>query len=51
MKEDPLLGPSLLRFIRGKYNQNTFVRQMKIHFQRAGINYDELKDYITVTEK
>ena len=51
VKEDPLLGPSLTRFIRGKYSEEKILRQIKIHLQRAGINYDELKSSINITTK
>lgn len=49
VKEDPLLGPSLIRFIRGKKSQESIFRQIKIHLKRAGINYDDLKDKINIS--
>ncbi len=49
VKEDPLLGPSLTRYIRGKYSEEKILRQIKIHFQRAGIDYDALKNSINIT--
>lgn len=51
LKEDPLLGPNLLRFIRGKANRQLVERQVKIHLNRAGVNYEELKDKMKINLK
>lgn len=51
LKEDPLLGPNLQRFIRGKSNQQAVERQIKIHLIRAGIDYEELKDRMNINLK
>lgn len=48
IKGDPLLGPSLNRYIRSKSSADAIVRQMKIHIERAGIRYDDVKDAITI---
>lgn len=42
MKEDPALGPNLLRYIRSSANRAKIEKQMQIHLQRAKIDYDEL---------
>lgn len=41
-KEDPALGPNLLRFIRSSAGRSKIEKQMQIHLQRAGIDYDKL---------
>lgn len=51
LKEDPLLGPNLQRFIRGKANMQLVERQVKIHLNRAGINYEELKEKMKINLK
>lgn len=51
LKEDPLLGPNLRRFIRGKANHSLVERQVKIHLSRAGVNYEELKDKMKINLK
>ena len=42
LKEDPALGPNLIRFIRGAANKTKIEKQMQIHLKRVGIDYDEL---------
>ena len=44
LKEDPVLGPGLTKFIRGKYKSYQVESQIKEHFERAGIDYDDYKD-------
>jgi hypothetical protein len=51
LKEDPLLGPGLTRFIRGKYNSAVIEQRMRVHFTRAGLNYEDFKDRITTSYK
>lgn len=51
MKQTPLLGPNLLRFIRAKAGKTAVIKQIRMHLERAGMNYDELKDYINVNLK
>lgn len=46
LKEDPALGPNLIRFIRSQASKEKIEKQMQIHLQRAGLNYDELVDKI-----
>jgi len=47
LKEDPLLGPGLTKFIRGKQNQSEIDNHIRQHFTRAGIDYDDYKDRLT----
>jgi len=46
LKEDPLLGPGLTKFIRGKYDKSQIDNTIKQHFTRAGIDYDDYKNRI-----
>lgn len=48
LKEDPLLGPNLLRLLRGKANKNETERLVKIHLSRAGISYEEVKSKLEI---
>lgn len=42
LKEDPALGPCLLRQIRAPVNKAKIEKSIQIHLKRAGIDYDEL---------
>jgi len=50
-KEDPILGPGLTKFIRGKYNSSEVEMTLRQHFTRAGIDYEDFKDRIQTTIK
>ena len=43
LKEDPLLGPGLTKYMRGKYDQAAIDDRIRRHFTRAGIDYDDYK--------
>ena len=43
LKEDPLLGVGLTKYIRGKFSQSQVDQRIRSHFTRAGINYEEYK--------
>ena len=49
LKEDPLLGAGLTRFIRGKYSKSQIDQQIRQHLTRAGINYQDYKQRIRQT--
>lgn len=49
LKEDPLLGAGLTRFIRGKYSQSQIDQRIRQHLTRAGINYQNYKQRISQT--
>ncbi|HEY5508407.1 MAG TPA: hypothetical protein VIK29_07045 [Paludibacter sp.] len=49
LKEDPLLGPGLTQFIRGKYNKSVIENTIKQHFTRAGIDYEDYKERIQLS--
>ena len=51
LKEDPLIGPNLLRFIRAKATKTAVIRQVRIHLERDGLDYDELKERININLK
>lgn len=51
LKEDPVLGPNLLRFIRSHADRVMIEKQVKIHLGRIGINYEELKNIININLK
>lgn len=51
VKVNPLLGPNLIRYVRAKASKVAITKQVKIHLQRAGIDYDELKDKININLK
>lgn len=44
LKEDPLCGANLMRHIRGKADRTQVDRTVKIQLQRAGIDYEEVKE-------
>lgn len=46
LKEDPVLGPNLITFIRGAKNKVAIEKQLKIHLTRAGIDYERVKNEI-----
>lgn len=51
LKEDPLMGAGLTKFMRGKYSKSQIDERIRIHLTRAGINYDEYKERINQTIK
>ncbi len=51
LKADPLLGPGLTKFIRGKYDKSQIENTIRQHFTRAGIDYDDYKKRILMTPK
>ena len=48
LKEDPVLGANLIRYIRSQADKRAIEKQMKIHLKRAGIDYSELVDKINI---
>lgn len=47
LKSDPVLGPALLRFIRGRDDER--IRQLaRLHLERDGKNYEQLKEQIKI---
>ena len=48
LKSDPLLGPNLIKYLRAKPNRTEIQRTVKIHLQRAGITWNEIKDKLNI---
>lgn len=48
LKEDPLLGPNLLRMLRGKADKTEIERLVKIHLSRGRISYEEVKSKLEI---
>ena len=48
LKEDPLLGASLTKFMRAKLNRTEIDQQIRVHLTRAGINYPNYKQRIAL---
>lgn len=51
IKEDPILGASLTKFVRGKYNASQIEQRIRTNLARVDINYDDYKDSIITTIK
>lgn len=51
LKEDPLLGAGLTKFMRGKHSQSQIDQRIRQHLTRAGINYADYKQRIRTTIK
>jgi hypothetical protein len=51
LKSDPLLGPSLLRMINSNANQQEVQTLLKLHLERDGKNYDDVKGIIQLNTK
>lgn len=48
LKEDPLLGVGLSKFIRGKYDALAIESRIRLHLTRAGIDYSTFKENIKI---
>ena len=51
LKEDPLLGVGLTKFVRAKYSATKIEQRIRSHFTRAGIDYDTYKDKMQLNIK
>jgi hypothetical protein len=51
LKEDPLLGPGLFTLIRSKADKIKIERAIKVHLERAGIDWQQVKDNIVLKLK
>lgn len=49
LKEDPVLGAGLTKYIRGTYSASAIESRMKAHLSRAGINYTDIKKELATT--
>ncbi len=48
LKEDPVLGPKLLPLIRSKADKVKIEQAIKVHLERAGIDYQQVKNSIVL---
>lgn len=48
LKEDPILGAGLSKFIRGKYSKSEVEQKIRQHLTRAGINYNDYRQLILI---
>lgn len=46
LKEDPLLGPNLITLEKKKAKPEEFQRAMRLHLERDGKNFSEVKERI-----
>lgn len=49
LKEDPIIGCGLTKFVRGRYSASKIEQRIRAHFARAGINYDDYISKLNVT--
>ncbi|MDR3704281.1 MAG: hypothetical protein P4L28_00020 [Paludibacteraceae bacterium] len=48
LKEDPLLGPNMLKYIRSNATKSEILSAIKIQFNRADLNFDDFKNRMTM---
>jgi phage baseplate assembly protein W len=48
LKSDPLLGANLIQLINSNVSEDELQRRVKIHLNRDGKNYEEIKDLINL---
>lgn len=48
LKEDPLMGCNLVRYIQSNATKSEILRTMKIQFKRAELNFDDFKNRMTL---
>lgn len=51
LKEDPLLGVGLTKYMRGKLDRSQIESRIRVHFTRAGLDYDDYKERIKLEVK
>ena len=49
IKEDPVLGPGLTKYIRGKHKPYEVEQLVKQHFTRAGIDFEDYSERIKLS--
>ena len=50
-KEDPVLGPSLLRYLRSHADRSRIQKQIQVHLSRAGIDYNQVAEQLKLNLK
>lgn len=48
LKADPLLGANIIRMINSSVNDDELQTKIKLHLQRDGKDYEDIKKYITL---
>ncbi|MGY0426005.1 MAG: hypothetical protein ACWIPI_04130 [Polaribacter sp.] len=48
LKSDPLLGASIIRLINSSVDDDELQTRIKLHLQRDGKDYEDIKKYITL---
>ncbi len=43
LKADPLIGVGLTKYMRGKLDHSQIAARIRVHFTRAGLDYDDFK--------
>lgn len=51
LKEDPVLGPNLLRYLRSKADRARIQKQIQVHLSRAGIDYNKVAEQLKLNLK
>lgn len=51
LKEDPVLGPNLIRMIKSNISQSEIKKQVKNHLSRDSKDYEVMKDRIILNRK
>ncbi len=46
LKSDPVLGPALIRFIKSDADEDVVRQVARLHLERDGKNYDDIKEQI-----
>lgn len=49
IKEDPVLGPGLTKYLRGKHKPYEVEQLIKQHFTRAGIDFESYRERIKLS--
>lgn len=51
LKEDPVLGPNLIRYLRSRVDKTRIKKQIQVHLGRAGIDYNEVSEQLKLNLK
>lgn len=50
LKSDPVLGPALIRFIKSDADADVVKQAARLHLERDGKNYDDIKEQIKLLQ-
>jgi phage baseplate assembly protein W len=51
LKSDPLLGAGIIRLINSSIDDDELQTRIKLHLQRDGKDYEDIKKYITLNTR